>query len=75
MEIIMPGTSDVKLQQMANTFGLNGGNFDKPKARVSSEISKARDESPCFGTDKRHDCAEMCNWRRECRKSVAAWLR
>ena len=34
-----------------------------------------RGEEPCFATDKRHDCAENCGWRRDCRKRVAVWLR
>lgn len=32
-------------------------------------------EEPCFATEKRHDCAESCDWRRDCRKQVAVWLR
>jgi hypothetical protein len=32
-------------------------------------------DEPCFATDKSHDCAEICQWRRNCRKHVAAWLR
>lgn len=71
----MPGTSIVQIQKIANTLGFNGGNFDKSRTQVIREIQMARDEDPCFGTDMRHDCAEMCEWRRECRKPVAAWLR
>jgi hypothetical protein len=60
---------------MANKFGSNRGDFDKPKAQIIREMQMAHNEDPCFGTDKRHDCAEMCEWRRECREPIAAWLR
>lgn len=71
----MPGTSIVQFQQMANTLGLNGEDCAMSKTQVIREIQMAREEDPCFGTDKRHDCAEMCEWRRECRKLIAVWLR
>jgi len=57
----MPGTSIVELHQMTNTLGLDGGNFDKSRTQVIRETQMARDGDPCFGTDKRHDCAEMSN--------------
>ena len=38
-------------------------------------IQQSRGDEPCFASDKRHDCAEMCEWRQGCRKHVAAWLR
>ncbi|HUX62927.1 hypothetical protein [Sulfuricella sp.] len=46
---------------MTNTLGLDGGNFDKSRTQVIRETQMARDGDPCFGTDKRHDCAEMSN--------------
>jgi hypothetical protein len=34
------------------------------------------DHEPCFRTDKRYNCRETgCEWRSECRKLVATWLR
>ncbi len=30
---------------------------------------------PCFATDKRYTCTELCEWGRECRKLVAQWRR
>ena len=71
----MPGTSIMQLQPMTNTLGLNRGGFDKSRVQVIRETQMARDGDPCFGTDMSHDCAEMCEWRRECRKPVAAWRR
>ena len=61
----MPGTSIMLLQQMANTS----------RTQVIHDTQLAREEAPCFGTDMNHDCAVMCEWRRECRRPVAAWLR
>ena len=74
-EIIMPGMPIVQLRQMANTLGFNEGNFDKSRTQVIRDTQMAREEDPCFGTDMNHDCAVMCEWRRECRRPVAAWLR
>jgi hypothetical protein len=71
----MPGTPIVQLLQRTNTRGLNGTDFDKSRTQVIREAQIEREEAPCFGTDMSHDCAVMCEWRRECRKPVAAWLR
>ncbi|WP_157662698.1 hypothetical protein [Sulfuriferula sp. AH1] len=32
-------------------------------------------DEPCFATDKRYTCTELCEWGRECRKLVAQWRR
>lgn len=32
-------------------------------------------DEPCFATLKSHDCAELCQWRNNCRKRIAAWQR
>lgn len=37
-------------------------------------MQRQRGEEPCFSTDKRHSCAERCEWRKDCLKSRAVWL-
>ena len=39
------------------------------------KIQMLHNDEPCFATDKRFDCAEMCEWRRYCRKPKAVWMR
>ena len=38
-------------------------------------IQKQRGWDPCFSTDKRYNCAEQCEWRKDCLKLRAVWLR
>ena len=70
----MPGHSIAQVQQMADAQGINGCKQFLSETMIRT-IQLARNEEPCFATDKRHDCAEICEWRRDCRKLMAAWLR
>lgn len=53
----------------------NEGDHPTLQAPAIKALQRLLDEAPCFATDKRHDCAEPCKWRRNCRGMVAAWLR
>lgn len=46
-----------------------------PQTQRVRQIQLFREEEPCFATEKRHDCVEICEWRKDCRKLMAAWLR
>lgn len=38
-------------------------------------MQRQRGEEPCFSTDKRYSCSELCDLRKECLKLRAVWLR
>lgn len=39
-------------------------------------VQSARDEEPCFMSEKRLLCTvDRCQWRSECRRLVAVWKR
>lgn len=38
-------------------------------------IQKQRGAEPCFLTDKRYSCNEICEWSASCKKLRAVWLR
>lgn len=64
-----------QLQQLACDFGLKEYVPDTPKTELIRKIQALRGDEPCFATDKNYDCAEICQWRRDCRTLKAAWLR
>lgn len=48
------------------------------RSLLPSEIramQRRRGEEPCFSTDKRYNCIELCELRKECLKLRAVWLR
>lgn len=54
---------------------INEGDHPMPQTPIIKALQRLLDEAPCFATDKRHDCAELCKWRRNCRGMKATWLR
>ncbi|MDH4284233.1 MAG: hypothetical protein OEV35_02845 [Gallionellaceae bacterium] len=38
-------------------------------------MQRQRGEDPCFCTDKRYSCSDLCDLRKECLKLRAVWLR
>lgn len=64
------------LQVLAGDAGIgNSADYLSQKTLVRA-IQKVRGEEPCFLTDKRYACKnEECEWRENCRKLVAVWLR
>ena len=64
------------LQQMANRVGFNRNGYNRNSSpQVIRSIQRQRGEEPCFSTDKRYGCAEQCEWRNDCLKLRAVWLR
>lgn len=47
----------------------------KSKGQLIRIIQMQRGEDPCFATDKRYACNQICEWGKECRKLVAQWQR
>lgn len=50
-------------------------NADVHKILTIRAEQASRNEEPCFRTKDSHDCAQMCEWRRDCRKLKAVWRR
>ncbi|MDP2963777.1 MAG: hypothetical protein Q8N54_13545 [Sulfurimicrobium sp.] len=70
--------SSAQLKQVARESGIKKYAPRTPYSPQTELIRKTqslRGNEPCFASDKSDDCAEICPWRRECRKLKAAWLR
>lgn len=59
--------------QMLSEIGINGEYYSK--GQIIRLVQLQRGDDPCFATDKRYTCTEICEWGRECRKLVAQWQR
>lgn len=71
----MPGISVLQLQQLMASPGFNDCAHGASQTQLIRETQIERGDEPCFATEMRHDCAQLCEWRRDCRKLMAAWLR
>lgn len=72
----MSSHSIAQLMDIASTLGIkNHPQQHMSEIELIRSIQRLYHEDPCFATDKRHDCAEMCEWRQDCRKLKAVWLR
>lgn len=64
-----------QLQQVASGSGPRKGAQHASQTVLIRKIQTLRGDAPCFASSKSHDCAEICQWRRSCRKLKAVWLR
>lgn len=64
-----------QLQQLACDAGIKANIQNTPKKELIRTIQLLRGVEPCFATEKSHDCAELCQWRRDCRRPKAVWQR
>ena len=64
-----------QLQQLASNLGIKSSAIPASKTGLIRAIQVLRNDEPCFSTDKRYDCTEICEWRQDCRKLRAVWLR
>lgn len=64
-----------ELQQLACDFGLKACAALTSQTELIRAIQALRGEEPCFSTDKLYNCTEVCEWRQNCRKLMAVWLR
>ncbi len=62
-------------QTTAGRSGFDEYGYRPLKASVIREIQIQCGEEPCYSTDKRYDCEQQCEWRRDCVKLRAVWLR
>jgi hypothetical protein len=63
------------LQQLAHEIGLKEYGHNSSQKMLVRAIQRRRGEEPCFSTDKRYTCHEVCEWRTSCQKLRAVWLR
>jgi len=64
-----------ELQQLAIQMGLPEYRHSSSQTMLVRAIQMGRGESPCFSTDHRYTCTAPCEWRSECIKLRAVWLR
>lgn len=67
--------TNAQLQQLACDAGIKANIQNTPKMELIRKIQLIRGVEPCFATEKSHDCAELCQWRRDCRGLKAVWQR
>lgn len=58
-----------QLQELACTLGLKTSS----QTQLIRHIQLLRGGDPCFSTEKRYGCTEICEWSQECRKLKAHW--
>ena len=63
------------LQQLAHEIGLQKYSDNTSQKMLVRAIQKHRGEEVCFLTDKRYGCVSDCEWRNDCQKLRAVWLR
>jgi len=71
------GMTVAELQVFASSLGIDHADFFNKEADIIREIQKsALKHHPCFQSEKRISCDEPdCQWREQCLKLVATWLR
>lgn len=62
-------------QEAVSRVGFEEYSRHSSQASSIRAIQRQRGEEPCFSTDKRYNCAEQCEWRKDCTKLRAVWLR
>lgn len=63
------------LQHLAGQIGLHQHVHNTSPRLLIRAIQKQRGEEPCYSTDQRYSCNEICEWRESCQKLRAVWLR
>lgn len=65
------------LQKLAGWTGHQACATQSTQTQLIRKIQQHYGDEPCFATDKRNDCAEVCEWQRNCRpykNDIAQWL-
>lgn len=63
-----------QLQQLACEFGLKASTPYTSQTQLIRNIQLLRGNEPCFSSEKRYVCTEICEWSQECRKLRAQWM-
>jgi len=62
-----------QLQQLASDSGLKTSAPYTSKIQLIRNIQLLRGKDPCFSSEKRYICTDVCEWSAECRKLRAQW--
>lgn len=63
------------LRNVAIQVGVPENNWGTSEKMLIRAIQKQRGDEPCFLSDKRYGCHEVCEWSASCQKLKAIWLR
>jgi len=64
-------------QHFSDALGLRACATHYTQTLLIRKIQQHFGEEPCYATDKRNECSEICEWRRNCRpykSDVAQWF-
>lgn len=67
--------NSAELQQLVCDLGLSEYVAHTSQTEPIRAAQALHGNEPCFSIGKRYDCAEICEWRQNCRKPKAVWLR
>lgn len=62
-----------QLQQLAFDSGLKVSAPYTSKIQLIRNIQLLRGKDPCFSSERRYFCTDVCEWSSECRKLRAQW--
>lgn len=66
---------EIRRLEQASGVEFDGCSRSSPHPSAIRAMQRQRGEEPCFSTDKRYSCADPCDWRKDCVKLRAVWLR
>jgi len=70
------GITIVNLQHLAYLLGIKNYDTLDSEVKLVRAIQKAVQNRPCFRSDKSENCLDTdCQWKTECNKIIAEWLR
>lgn len=72
---VEPNMTIEQLQQLACDSGLKACISYTAHTQLVRNIQQQRGSEPCFLTEKRYACREVCEWSQDCRKLKAHWMR
>jgi len=71
---VEPNMTIEQLQQLASDAGLKACTPYTALTQLVRNIQQQRGSEPCFLTEKRYACREVCEWSQDCRKLKAHWM-
>lgn len=69
------GITTSGLQQLAKSVGVENADSINLKIELIQSIQNATDHNPCFRSGRVCPEKDGCQWRAECKKLIAEWLR
>ena len=72
--LLEPEMTVEQLQKLVCDFGLEACAPYTSQTQLIRLIQLQCGDEPCFSSEKRYGCSEVCEWSGECRKLKAQWL-